>query len=109
MVPSLIDAWGYDREFCFEYGKEVKSLQLELLMVEWCDLNGGVVGREDVSEEVVSLLEDPLLAVGAEREGEWRTQFCCSLQLWGTPVNQPHHLQLRREREREEFRVRGRN
>ena len=64
--------------------------------MEWCDLNGGVVGGEDVSEVVVSLLEDPLLAVGAEREGEWRTQFCCSLQLWDTPVNQPHHLQLRR-------------
>ena len=29
MVPSIIDVWGYDREFCFEYGKEVKSLQLE--------------------------------------------------------------------------------
>ena len=61
-----------------------------------------MIGGEDVSEVVVSLLEDPLLTAGAEWQGERRSLFGRSLEFRDTPVDQSHHLQLAgREGERE--------
>ena len=75
-------------------GLEPVFVTISVLFVMVVNLVSGMVGGENVSQIVVSLLQNSLLTGVAERLREWRPQFACSLQLWDTPVDQSHHLQL---------------